>query len=203
MNRRELMRRAAATAGVQALASFSSDDLMALGRELHAEAGAQGAQGAQDAQDAQDALDTQATRTVTAAAEIILPNDGTPGATDAGVAAFIDRMMAGWYSPEERDRFLAGLADLDARSQGAHGRAFADAPPAGQLALLTALDGEVTALRAGPNAATANQHWFAILKYLTVWGYATSAVGAQSAGLFQMAMRYDPCAPYTPPAGRP
>jgi len=184
------MRGVATAAGVQALASFAERDLLALGRELH-----------RDAATSQEprALDAWATRIVTAAAEVILPRGETPGATDARVTAFIDHMMAGWYTPEERGRFLAGLTDLDTRSRAAHGKLFADCDGADQAALLTALDGEVAVLRT-TDAATANQHWFALLKYLTIWGYCTSDAGAQALGLFQLPMRYDSCAPYAPAA---
>ena len=49
-----------------------------------------------------------AQRTVAIAAERILP-----GATDANVAPFIEKMLAEWHTNEERARFVAGLEDLD------------------------------------------------------------------------------------------
>ena len=115
-------------------------------------------------------------RAVATAAEHILPRTDTPGATDARVAGFIDVMLADWYLPQERDRFIAGLAELDARARRAYRRAFVEGRDEQRMALLVILDGEVSALRQADSRA-AGEHWFAMLKYLTVWGYYTSRVG--------------------------
>jgi len=113
----------------------------------------------------------------------------------ADVVAFIDKMLADWHTPAERNRFLTGLPDLDVRSRARASRAFVDCGEADQVAVLTALDGEVTALRASDGDTAANQHWFAMLKYLTVYGWCTSEAGARELGLYPLAGRYDGCAP--------
>ena len=74
--------------------------------------------------------------------DLILPETDTPGARAAGVPAFIDTLLADWMDDGERGRFLAGLADVDARADAAHGRRFVDLEPDQQVALLTALDAE-------------------------------------------------------------
>ena len=173
MERRELIQWLVATAGLQALDSLTPSDLLALGREVHRRGTAR-------------ALSGHAERTVAAAAARILPG--------ADVAAFIDKMLADWHTPAERDRFLAGLPELDSRCRARATRAFVDCAEADQIAVLTALDDEVTALRAASGAA-ANQHWFAMLKYLTVYGWCTSEAGARELGLYPLAGRYDGCAP--------
>jgi hypothetical protein len=49
----------------------------------------------------------------------------------------------------------------------------------------------VAALRT-TNGAAANAHWFAMLKYLTVWGYCTSDVGMrETLHSWPQPMRYD------------
>jgi hypothetical protein len=197
MERRELVRFLASAAGVGCLQGLAPDDLLAFGRRVHADAGA-----VQDLK----ALDAHAARTVIAAAERILPASDTPGATDAQVHRFLDRMLADWHTPAERDRFLAGLRALDQQSRALHGRDFVACAEADQAALLTALDDEVTRLR-GPAAAearrglgiaNANEHWFAMLKYLTVVGWLTSEPAMRALGRYPMAGRWDGCAPYPP-----
>ena len=86
MERRELIQWLVATAGVAALAP---DDLLALGRDVHSRASSP--------------VDPQ----ISAIAERILP-----GAENAGVPAFIEKMLADWHSPEERAAILAGLEQL-------------------------------------------------------------------------------------------
>jgi len=169
MERRELIQWLVATAGLQCLDSLAPEDLLALGRDVHQRAAAR-------------VLSARDERTVAAAAQQILPG--------ADVSAFIDKMLADWHTPEERQVFLAGLPELDARCHGD----FVACIAADQVAVLTALDDELTALRTAQGAA-ANQHWFAMLKYLTVYGWCTSEAGMRALGLYPMAGRYDGCAP--------
>lgn len=170
MQRRRALRLLGALAGIPALpvfARFSETELLALGARVHEALGT--------AAEPRVLSPTQY-RAVEIAAEHIIPRTDTPGATDARVADFVDTMLADWYAPAERDRFLAGLVELDARARREAGRSFADADAPRRVALLTALDGEVTTLRrADPRAA--DQHWFAMLKFLTAWGFCTSRVG--------------------------
>lgn len=189
MERRELLRWLAATAGLASLEGLAPDDLLALGREVHA-TGSAGS-----------VLSPAATRAVTLAAERILPASDTPGATDAGVASFIDRMLADWFDAAERERFLAGLPELDQRSRTRASRDFADCSDADQVAVLTALDAELSALRQAGRGAEANRHWFGMLKYLTVYGYFTSEPAARKTlGSYPHPGRFDGCAPYQAPA---
>jgi hypothetical protein len=182
MERRALIQWLVATAGIQQLESLELDDLLTLGRDVHRGAGS-----------SRRALSQQADRLVDAATDQIIPATDTPGARAAGVTAFIDKMLSEWYTAEERERFMAGLPDLDARAQTRAAHNFVDCAAADQVAILTALDDEVTALRAR-DAAAANHHWFAMLKYLTVYGYCTSEPGMRALGLYPLPGRYEECA---------
>ena len=122
-------------------------------------------------------------RTLAVATERILP-----GAAGAHVGAFIEKMLADWHTPVERERLLAGLADLDMRCRARASRDFADCAVTDQVAVLTALDDEAF-------APETNEHWFARLKYLTVYGYCTSEVGMRALRLYPQPWRYDGCAP--------
>lgn len=189
MLRRDALRLLASTAAIPVLRGLSQSQLLVFGRRIHTAARDAGGV-------VVGALNAHQQATVAIAAERIIPATDTPGASDARVAAFIDRMLAQWYPPKDRDRFLAGLAELDARSRRAHGRAFIECTPLVQTELLTALDDEVAALRrTAQDRAAADQHWFAMLKYLTIWGYCTSeAVQTGVLGLYPMPGRFDGCA---------
>lgn len=186
MHRRELLQVLAASAGVSCLDGFVLDEILALGRQLHARS--------PDAAPGFRALGPHQNATVTVAAERIIPRSDTPGATDAGVTAFIDRMLADWYEPAERDGLLAGLVELDARSRALGADDFVSLAEPDQVELLNEIDGEVAA----------NGHWFATFKFLVVWGYFTSEVAQRhTLGTFPLPMRYDACAPFRPRVGRP
>lgn len=105
----------------------------------------------------------------------ILPTTDTPGAKEAGVVVFIDRLLDDWVEPDERGRFLTGLAAVDEQIREAHGVVFRDATQAQQNALLTRLDHE--AVRARREDAHPLP-FFATLKEWTLVGYYTSEVGA-------------------------
>jgi hypothetical protein len=188
MNRRQALRVLSAGAGVELLAAVAPDALFALGRRVHSDLSVESA-------------GSQQTAAIAAAAERIIPASDTPGASDANVGPFIERIMSGWYSPAERERVEAGLVDLDARSNAAHGRPFAQCSVEQQTDLLVTFDDEVTQLREqrarGVNGDNPDQHWFSMFKYLTVWGYFTSEAAARDVlHEYPLPGRHDGCAPY-------
>lgn len=201
MDRREALRWMAVAAAGGWLEGFRPEQLVAWGQEVHARARRPG-------EPALRVLDAHAHRTVLAAAERIIPATDTPGAIDARVDVFIDRMLADWHSPAERARVLDGLNELDVRSRARYGRDFADCTDPEQHTLLTVLDEEVATLRRTPpderqgTAADPDEHRFAMLKFLTVWGYCTSEVAQrETLGAWPLPGRYDACAPYPPNGG--
>ncbi len=104
----------------------------------------------------------------------ILPETDTPGARAVGVHRFIDAMLAESYPAEDRERFLAGLADVDARARRTCGRAFLQCATTDQRALLVQLDHEAFAAKPNPDEAP----FFRTMKELTLVGYYTSEIGA-------------------------
>ena len=184
MDRRAVLRGIVSGAALPFVGSLLPGELVAWGHEVHAALAA--------AQSAGRALDAEALRTLTTACERIIPADETPGAIDAGVPAFIERMLADWYDEPDRVRVVTGLHELASAASARHGRTFADCTPVQQDALLMELD------RQGA------KNWFATVKYLTIWGYYTSRVGIERELQTTQPRRYDGCAPYEPPkrAGR-
>ena len=188
MLRRDALRLLASTAAIPVLRGLPQSQLLVLGRDVHAAARDAGSS-------VIGTLNAHEHATVAIAVERIIPATDTPGAADARVADFIDRMLAQWYPTEDRDRFVGGLAELDMRARREHGRAFLECPPLVQTRLLTALDDEVAVLRTAQTRAQADQHWFAMLKYLTIWGYCTSEVVQTGVlRLHPMPGRFDGCA---------
>ena len=131
---------------------------------------------------------------VTNIAEMIIPETDTPGATRVKVPEFIDLILTEWASNEEKDAFLAGLADIDVRAAAVGQTRFVDLPAARKTELLTTLD---AARKDKTGAGLA----FARLKSLTVYGYFTSKPVQQDILKTQMFFNgYDGNVPFTPAA---
>ncbi len=104
-------------------------------------------------------------------ADIIIPNDGTPGAKDAGVAEFIDFMIAN--DPEHQYPFRMGLAWLNAHSERNLGKSFITLTPGEQISILEPL-GFKDKTRPGEEDGRA---FFGLMREYTVTGYYTSEIG--------------------------
>jgi Gluconate 2-dehydrogenase subunit 3 len=193
IHRRALLEWLVAAGGLAALRDRPLAELESLGRAVHREVHA--APGASTGQPSYRSLDAETAPVVMAAAERIIPRTDTPGATDAGVTAFIDVMLTDWYDAGDRERFLKGIRTLNADARSRYRRAFARCSESEQVALLEAAEAEVVALRPTDTQA-ANASWFAMLKYLTVYGYCTSEPGMREhLQTWPMPMTYNPAAP--------
>ena len=166
MNRRELLRVFGASALLPALPDRSAERLGAAGRRVHARARSRGLQ----------VLDPHQSETVATIAELIIPTTDTPGARAAQVHRFIDLLLAEWVTDDERASFLKGLADVDARARTAFGVDFLAATDAQRGTILTQLDAEAQPQRGAERDR--QPAFFQQLKWLTVFGYCTSEVGA-------------------------
>lgn len=191
MDRREFLEQ---LAGLSVLAPGLAllPEVEAFAREVHAQAKA--AEGLRTLSPAQDA-------TIRCIAELLLPETDTIGANSVGVNRFIDLLLTESMLEEQRDRFLAGLAAIDARSQSLHGATFVAASKPQQEALLRALDvrwpepvrspAETQVLEQAPITAEGG---FARLKRLVVLGYFTSEpVATQLLKAPIIPGRYDGC----------
>lgn len=132
---------------------------------------------------------------VATVAEHIIPTTDTPGARAAGVHRFVDTMLAEYYPAADRQRFVAGLAALDARARReCGGREFLRCGAAEQRALLERIDAE--AFAAPPPPASDETRFFRTMKELTLLGYYTSEVGAtRELRYAAVPGRFDGCVP--------
>ena len=56
---------------------------------------------------------------VGALADVVLPRTDTPSATDVGVVAWVDLVVAEYYRDDERKQFMDGLAAIDVLAKSA------------------------------------------------------------------------------------
>jgi gluconate 2-dehydrogenase gamma chain len=69
-------------------------------------------------------LSKQQADLVSAVADIMIPRTSTPGAKDVGVTELIDLLLKDVYSKQDRERYLAGLAEFDKAAQSTYGKPF-------------------------------------------------------------------------------
>jgi hypothetical protein len=141
--------------------------------------------------------------TVTAIADLIIPRTETPGAADIGVNHFIDLILTEWYTEEERNRFLNGLAEVDARTQASFGKKFIECIAVQQSEIMMVLGEQMTeevdAVRFGhryrgslPNP---DKNFYYMVRSLTLTAYYTSEEGAtKELGFEVISARHDGCA---------
>ena len=102
-----------------------------------------------------------------ATADRIIPPDDFPGAWDAGVGDFIDRLLTSGDLGDGAAILLEGLPMLDVEAQAQFGRGFSTLAPDQQDALLKTVEsGNVTAAWPHPPQA-----FFNLLINLTAEGY--------------------------------
>jgi hypothetical protein len=147
--------------------------------------------------------------TITTIAELIIPATDTPGAKGAKVNEFIDLLLTEWFEPSETTQFLAGLADVDARSKSKFSADFVDCTPAQQTDLLRQLDTEAMGFAAEQKRAVAKSstsplqqtaptpsNFFYTMKKLTLTGYYTSEIGfSKELGKYIIPPGHAGCAP--------
>jgi hypothetical protein len=166
MNRRHALR----TLAAGTLGSLWVDELSALARQ-HAHAGS--AQAAIAAQDWKPAvLNPRQNDLVVLLTELIIPETDTPGAKAARVNRFIDRVLQD-ARPADRERFLKGLAWIEARSRALYKTDVLAASPEQQTALLTRLSAD-----GNPDKEeSTGRDFFTAVKSMTINGYYTTEIG--------------------------
>jgi gluconate 2-dehydrogenase gamma chain len=115
-------------------------------------------------------------RIVSEVAEIIIPKTDTPGAKDAGVPGFIDRILKECYKKEDQDRFIAGLTAFDTEAKTAYGDSFIYCTPEQQKELV--LKTQAAAFTEAKENKEAKRPFILMTKELTLLGFFTSEPGA-------------------------
>ncbi|MCJ8167068.1 gluconate 2-dehydrogenase subunit 3 family protein [Pontibacter sp. E15-1] len=129
-------------------------------------------------------------------ADTILPTTNTPGAKAANVGEFMAVMVRDCYAPEDQKIFLEGLSKLDKASDDKFNKDFMKLDAKQRTELLTALDKEQNEHMRTKKPADPN-HYFRMMKELTLLGYFSSEIGATQALRYEpVPGRYDGCMPY-------
>ncbi len=129
-------------------------------------------------------------------AETIIPTTSTPGAKAAKVGQFMQTMVTDCYDEKDQQVFLTGFASIDKACEKMHGHGFMKANPEQRTALLTAIDKEATAYKKSKKESDPN-HYFSLMKQLTLLGYFSSEIGATQALRYEaIPGKYEGCIPY-------
>jgi hypothetical protein len=127
--------------------------------------------------------------------ELIIPEDDTPGARKAGVAEFIDFMVANrvpvitsrevrstqdaiQIGNDAQSRFLGGLDWINARCRSEFGHGFMDCSSEQQNSLLE----EIAYKSKFKPATESGREFFHMMRDYTVVGYYTTKIGLESLG---------------------
>ena len=104
--------------------------------------------------------------------DMIIPTDAqSGGARAAGVAAYIDALMAEAFEPEQGVRWRDGLKEVEVLSLELNRKAFLASTPEQRLAVLT----KMAAGESDPK--TPAEKFFKEIKGMTIRGYYSSKVG--------------------------
>lgn len=118
--------------------------------------------------------------------ETILPTTtSAPGAKAAGIGTFMKVYVSDCYTEKDQQIFKEGFAKIDEASQKSYDKNFMELSPDEKTNILVAIDKEATMHKKNLKPDEPN-HFFSMMKQLTIFGYFTSEVGATKS------LRYDP-----------
>jgi hypothetical protein len=129
-------------------------------------------------------------------ADTILPSTSTPGAKAAGVGAFMAVMVKDCYKPDDQKVFMDGIGKVDDAAKKKFNKKFLELDMKQRTALLTDLDKAQKEYSSTKKPEDPN-HYFKMMKELTLLGYFTSEIGCTKALRWvPVPGRYDGCIPY-------
>jgi hypothetical protein len=129
-------------------------------------------------------------------AETIIPATSTPGAKAAKVGAFMTLMIKDCYKEGDQKTFRNGMDKINDESNKKFDKVFMQLSPEQRHTLLVQIDNEQKEHSKKKKDNDPN-HYFTIMKELTLLGYFTSEIGAtQALRYVESPGRYDGCVPY-------
>ena len=141
--------------------------------------------------------------------ETILPETKTPGAKAANVGQFMTVMVRDCYETKDQKAFREGIKALNTACEKMHQTGFMKASAEQRLSLLVALDKEAKAYQSKKGELEEaerkkdkdfpglSNHYFLMMKQLTMLGYFTSEAGCTQALRYQAVPgKYEGSVPY-------
>lgn len=129
--------------------------------------------------------------------DTILPETASsPGAKAARIGEFMKMIVSDCYSELEQRTFVDGIGKLLALCRDTYNDSFINLSPSKRIELLTKLDTEAASF-SSTKKEDGPDHYFSMIKQLTLWGYFTSEPGATKALRYvPIPGRYDGCVDY-------
>lgn len=129
--------------------------------------------------------------------ETILPTTpSSPGAKAAKIGEFMKVIVTDCYEEKDRKIFLEGIGKLNEAANAKFQKDFMALDEKQRTELLTELDKEAAEMAKNKKEEDPN-HYFTMMKQLTVWGYFSSEVGATKALRYvERPGRWEGCTPY-------
>ena len=128
--------------------------------------------------------------------ETIIPTTDTPGAKATGIGKFMVVMVNDCYDEENRIAFRKGLDMIHENFKEEFGKPFVEATPEEHTRFLIGLEKEMAAYYSNKKPEQPD-HYYRILKELTLLGYFTSEIGCnQALNYIQTPGAYKACIPY-------
>lgn len=129
--------------------------------------------------------------------ETIIPATDIPGAKAVGIGNFMTMMVLDVYEEKNQEAFREGLDKIRGNFEDRYGRSFMEGTAAERHEFLTELNNELKVAGQEKKDDEAPEHYFRIMKELTLLGYFSSEIGStQALRYVETPGRYDPCMPY-------
>lgn len=130
--------------------------------------------------------------------ETILPTTAaSPGAKEARIGEFMKAIVTDCYEEKDQHVFMDGIGKLNEASNKKFDKNFIKLESQEKHDLLVELDKEAKDYKASKKKEDP-EHYFTMMKQLTLWGYFTSEVGSKKALRYlPLPGKYEGCIPYT------
>lgn len=129
-------------------------------------------------------------------AETIIPATDTPGAKAAKVGAFMTVMVKDCYEERDQKTFREGMDKINDAAEKKYDKAFLSITPQQRHDLLVGIDNEQKEY-GKKKKKDDPEHYFRLMKELTLLGYFTSEPGAtQALRYVETPGKYEGCIPY-------